>query len=119
MLIKVLLFCLLVYQIPVNQHWLMLQKIIYTNRGCTYVLDGDNARQGLCGDLGFTDLDRTGNIRRVGELVKLMTDACIITLTAFISPLISGREIARKQVTQGNFQKYIDYVQLKFVRSGI
>lgn len=81
----------------------MLKKIIYTNRGCTYVLDGDNVRQGLCSDLGFTDLDRTGNIRRVGELVKLMTGAVIITLTAFISLFISDREIARKLVPQADF----------------
>jgi adenylylsulfate kinase len=69
----------------------------------TYVLDGDNVRQGLCSDLGFTDSDRTENIRRIGELAKLMTEAGIITLTAFISPFISDRDIARKLVPSGDF----------------
>jgi len=69
----------------------------------TYVLDGDNVRQGLCGDLGFTDSDRTENIRRIGELAKLMTEAGVITLTAFISPFISDRDIARKLVPPGDF----------------
>jgi len=69
----------------------------------TYVLDGDNVRQGLCGDLGFSDSDRVENIRRVGELAKLMTEAGIITLTAFISPFKSDRDAARKLVPQGDF----------------
>jgi len=69
----------------------------------TYVLDGDNVRQGLCSDLGFNDTDRTENIRRIGELAKLMTEAGIITLTAFISPFISDRDIARKLVSPGDF----------------
>ena len=69
----------------------------------TYVLDGDNVRQGLCSDLGFTDSDRTENIRRIGELAKLMTEAGVITLTAFISPFISDRDIARKLVPPGDF----------------
>ena len=55
--------------------------------GCrTYVLDGDNVRHGLCGDLGFSAADRTENIRRIGEVAKLMMDAGVITLAAFISP---------------------------------
>ena len=69
----------------------------------TYVLDGDNVRQGLCGDLGFSDNYRVENIRRVGELAKLMTEAGIITLTAFISPFKSDRNTARKLVPQGDF----------------
>src|SRR3990172_10259957 len=52
----------------------------------TYVLDGDNVRKGLCKDLGFSDADRTENIRRIGELSKLMLDDGVIVLTAFISP---------------------------------
>ena len=52
----------------------------------TYVLDGDNIRQGLCKDLGFSDEDRTENIRRIGEVSKLMLDAGIVVMTAFISP---------------------------------
>ena len=69
----------------------------------TYVLDGDNVRQGLCGDLGFTDSDRVENIRRIGELAKLMTEAGVITLTAFISPFMTDRDIARKLVPPGDF----------------
>ena len=52
----------------------------------TYLLDGDNVRFGLCGDLGFSDTDRKENIRRVGEVAKLMVDAGVIVLTTFISP---------------------------------
>ena len=60
--------------------------------GCrTFVFDGDNVRHGLCGDLGFSVEERTENIRRVGEMVKLFLDAGVISLTAFISPLRSDR----------------------------
>ena len=61
----------------------------------TYVLDGDNVRHGLCGDLGFSVADRTENIRRIGEVAKLMVDAGVIVLTAFISPIRADR--ARQQ----------------------
>jgi len=64
--------------------------------GCrTYVLDGDNVRHGLCGDLGFSVADRHENIRRVGEVTKLFVDAGVIVLTAFISPLRSDRRKVR------------------------
>lgn len=64
--------------------------------GCrTYVLDGDNVRHGLCGDLGFSVEDRHENIRRIGEMSKLFVDAGIITLTAFISPLRADRDRVR------------------------
>ncbi len=67
--------------------------------GCrTYVLDGDNVRHGLCGDLGFSIEHRHENIRRVGELTKLFVDAGIIVLTAFISPLRLDREWVRRLV---------------------
>ena len=73
-------------------------------RGCrTYVLDGDNVRHGLCGDLGFSKEDRVENIRRVGELSKLFLEAGVITLTAFISPFKSDRELVRKLVPHGDF----------------
>ncbi|MBF0265151.1 MAG: adenylyl-sulfate kinase [Gammaproteobacteria bacterium] len=73
-------------------------------KGCrTYVLDGDNVRHGLCGDLGFSDQDRKENIRRIGELAKLMLEAGVITLTAFISPFASERRLARKLVPHGEF----------------
>ncbi len=67
--------------------------------GCrTYVLDGDNVRHGLCGDLSFSVEDRHENIRRVGEIAKLFVDAGVIVLTAFISPLRSDRERARELI---------------------
>ena len=69
----------------------------------TFVLDGDNVRHGLCNDLGFSDKDRVENIRRIGELAKLMTEAGIITLTAFISPFKSDRNTARNLVPHGDF----------------
>jgi adenylylsulfate kinase len=73
-------------------------------RGCrTFVLDGDNVRHGLCGDLGFSIEDRTENIRRVGEVAKLFTEAGILVLTAFISPLRSDREAVRNIVPHGDF----------------
>ena len=72
--------------------------------GCrTYVLDGDNVRHGLCGDLGFSAQDRTENIRRIGEVAKLMIDAGVITLTAFISPFRADRERVRGMVMHGEF----------------
>ena len=69
----------------------------------TFVLDGDNVRHGLCSDLGFSDSDRVENIRRIGELAKLMIEAGVITLTAFISPFKSDRDNARKRVPHGDF----------------
>jgi adenylylsulfate kinase-like enzyme len=67
------------------------------------VLDGDNVRKGLCKDLGFTDADRTENIRRIGEVAKLMLDAGLIVMTAFISPFRKDRQIARDLVPAGEF----------------
>ena len=72
--------------------------------GCrTFVLDGDNVRHGLCGDLGFSESDRIENIRRVGEVAKLFMEAGVIVLTAFISPYRADRERVRDMVEQGNF----------------
>lgn len=72
--------------------------------GCrTFVLDGDNVRHGLCGDLGFTDEDRQENIRRIAEVAKLMLEAGTITLTAFISPFRAERAMARRLVPHGDF----------------
>lgn len=74
------------------------------NRMCrTYVLDGDNVRHGLCGDLGFSDEDRVENIRRVGETAKLMLEAGVIVLTAFISPFRADRKRVRSLVPHGEF----------------
>lgn len=64
--------------------------------GCrTYVFDGDNVRHGLCADLGFSELDRSENIRRIAEMCNLFIDAGVIALTAFISPLHKDRELVR------------------------
>ncbi len=72
--------------------------------GCkTFVLDGDNVRHGLCGDLGFSTQDRQENIRRIGEMAKLFMDAGVIVLTAFISPYRAERERVRAMVAQGDF----------------
>jgi adenylylsulfate kinase len=73
-------------------------------RGCrTFVLDGDNVRHGLCGDLGFSPQDRVENIRRVGEIAKLFMEAGVIVLTAFISPFRADRERVRGMVEHGDF----------------
>ena len=69
----------------------------------TYLLDGDNVRHGLCGDLGFGDAARQENIRRVGEVAKLMVDAGLIVLTAFTSPFRAERELVRNLVGEGEF----------------
>jgi adenylyl-sulfate kinase len=69
----------------------------------TYLLDGDNVRHGLCKDLGFSDEDRIENIRRVGETAKLMVDAGLLVLTAFISPFRAERDMVRELVGDGEF----------------
>jgi bifunctional enzyme CysN/CysC len=69
----------------------------------TYILDGDNIRQGLNKDLGFTDADRVENIRRIAEVAKLMMDAGMIVMTAFISPFKREREMARDLIGTDNF----------------
>jgi bifunctional enzyme CysN/CysC len=69
----------------------------------SFLLDGDNVRHGLNRDLGFTDADRIENIRRVGEVAKLMTDAGLIVLTAFISPFRAERELVRSLMPEGEF----------------
>ncbi len=76
---------------------------LYKRQGRTFVLDGDNVRHGLCGDLGFSLEDRKENIRRVGEVAKLFTEAGVIVLTAFISPLREDRERVRNILPHGDF----------------
>lgn len=72
--------------------------------GCrTFVLDGDNVRHGLCGDLGFSDQNRVENIRRVGEVAKLFMESGMIVLTAFISPFRDDRERVRGMVAHNDF----------------
>jgi bifunctional enzyme CysN/CysC len=69
----------------------------------TFLLDGDNVRHGLNRDLGFTEADRIENIRRVGEVAKLMTDAGLIVVTAFISPFRAERDMVRQMMRPGEF----------------
>lgn len=69
----------------------------------TYILDGDNVRQGLNKDLGFTDADRVENTRRIAEVAKLMMDAGLIVITAFISPFRRDRDMARLLIGSENF----------------
>ena len=75
----------------------------------TYLLDGDNVRHGLSRDLGFTDVDRVENIRRIGEVSKLMVDAGLMVQTAFISPFKADRRMVRNLMTEGEFiEIYVD-----------
>lgn len=69
----------------------------------TYLLDGDNVRHGLCRDLGFSEQDRRENIRRIGELAKLMADAGLIVLSAFISPHREERQLVRDLLPENEF----------------
>ncbi|ABQ69688.1 sulfate adenylyltransferase subunit CysN [Rhizorhabdus wittichii] len=81
---------------------LVEKKLARMNRH-TFLLDGDNVRHGLNKDLGFTDADRVENIRRVGEVAKLMTDAGLIVITAFISPFRAERDMVRSMMAPGEF----------------
>jgi len=81
---------------------LVERKLARMNRH-TFLLDGDNVRHALNKDLGFTDADRIENIRRVGEVARLMTDAGLIVITAFISPFRSEREMVRQMMRPGEF----------------
>ncbi|MEW8206955.1 MAG: adenylyl-sulfate kinase, partial [Candidatus Thiodiazotropha taylori] len=80
-----------------------LEQILTGQGYHTYLLDGDNVRHGLCNDLGFSDNDRQENIRRVGEVAKLMADAGLITLAAFISPFRDDRRLVREILPEGQF----------------
>ncbi|MBY6186834.1 adenylyl-sulfate kinase [Marinobacter hydrocarbonoclasticus] len=74
------------------------------SKGChTYLLDGDNVRHGLNGDLGFSDKDRVENIRRIGEVAKLFVDAGVVVSTAFISPFTADRKMVREMCGEGEF----------------
>ncbi|GLR66643.1 adenylyl-sulfate kinase [Acidocella aquatica] len=81
---------------------LVEKKLVRMNRH-TFLLDGDNVRHGLNKDLGFTEADRIENIRRVGEVAKLMTDAGLIVITAFISPFRAERQMVREMMAGGEF----------------
>ncbi|WP_066801156.1 sulfate adenylyltransferase subunit CysN [Sphingomonas soli] len=81
----------------------LVEKKLHAMGKHSFLLDGDNIRHGLNKDLGFTDQDRVENIRRVGEVARLMTDAGLIVLTAFISPFRAERELARSMMPEGEF----------------
>jgi len=81
----------------------LVDRKLHALRHHTYLLDGDNVRHGLNKDLGFTDVDRVENIRRIAEVAKLMVDAGLIVLTAFISPFRSERRMARGLLPEGEF----------------
>ncbi|HVV48689.1 MAG TPA: adenylyl-sulfate kinase, partial [Polyangia bacterium] len=81
----------------------LVDKKLHSMKRHTYLLDGDNVRHGLNKDLGFTDVDRVENIRRIGEVSKLMVDAGLIVSTAFISPFRAERSMARALLAEGEF----------------
>lgn len=86
-----------------------VEKRLHLMNRHTFLLDGDNVRHGLNKDLGFTEADRVENIRRVGEVAKLMTDAGLIVLTAFISPFRAERRMVREMLPDAEFvEVYVD-----------
>ena len=81
----------------------LVEKKLHRMNRHTFLLDGDNVRHGLNKDLGFTDADRVENIRRIGEVARLMTDAGLIVITAFISPFRAERQLVRSMMAEGEF----------------
>ena len=81
----------------------LVEKKLAARGTHTFLLDGDNVRHGLNRDLGFTETDRIENIRRVGEVARLMSDAGLIVLTAFISPFRAERDMVRAMMAEGEF----------------
>jgi bifunctional enzyme CysN/CysC len=81
----------------------LVEKKLAARGRHTFLLDGDNIRHGLNRDLGFTEADRIENIRRVGEVARLMVDAGLIVLTAFISPFRAERHMVRRMLPEGEF----------------
>ncbi|MBW3113785.1 MULTISPECIES: adenylyl-sulfate kinase [Bacillaceae] len=90
-----------------------LEKSLYEMGIRTYRLDGDNIRHGLNSDLDFSDKDRKENIRRIGEVSKLMIDAGLITLTAFISPFKKDRHYVRSLMDDGEFIEVYVYASIE------
>ena len=80
-----------------------LEKRLFERGAHTYILDGDNIRHGLNKNLGFSPADRTENIRRIGEVAKLFTDAGVVAVTAFISPYRADRDQVRALMADGDF----------------
>jgi len=85
-----------------------LEQLLYQKRIHTYILDGDNIRHGLNKDLGFDDSSRKENIRRIGEVTKLMVDAGLVVITAFISPFREDRNMVRKLLNERFIEIYVD-----------
>ena len=81
----------------------LLERELFKLGKHTYLLDGDNIRMGLNQGLGFSDIDRVENIRRIGEVSKLFVDSGLIVLTAFISPFIQDREMVKSLVSEDEF----------------
>ncbi len=90
-----------------------LEKKLYERGIRTYVLDGDNIRHGLNKDLGFTDADRVENIRRIGEVAKLMVDAGLVVITAFISPFAAERAMIKEMFSEEEFKEVFIDVPIK------
>ena len=87
----------------------LVEKKLFRMNRHTFLLDGDNIRHGLNKDLGFTEVDRVENIRRVGQVARLMTDAGLIVITAFISPFRAERRLVREMMIPGEFiEIYVD-----------
>jgi len=80
-----------------------VERQLFTQSCRTFVLDGDNVRHGLCADLGFSVAERAENVRRIGELARLLVEASIITLAAFISPFAADRARLRSIFPHGDF----------------
>ncbi len=86
-----------------------LEHLLHQKLINTFVLDGDNVRHGLSKDLGFSEADRKENLRRVGEVAKLLVEAGILTIAAFISPFKADRDTIRKLFSEGEFiEIYLD-----------
>ncbi|MBK8105765.1 MAG: sulfate adenylyltransferase subunit CysN [Betaproteobacteria bacterium] len=95
----------------------LVTKKLYAMGRHTYLLDGDNVRHGLNRDLGFTDVDRVENIRRVAEVARLMADAGLIVITSFISPFSAERQLARNLLEPGEFVEVFVDVPLEVAES--
>ena len=95
----------------------LVTKKLYAMGRHTYLLDGDNVRHGLNRDLGFTDVDRVENIRRVAEVARLMADAGLIVITSFISPFSAERQLARNLLEPGEFIEVFVDVPLEVAES--
>ncbi|MDQ6998227.1 MAG: adenylyl-sulfate kinase [Mariprofundus sp.] len=80
-----------------------VEEQLHTSGVRTFVFDGDNVRHGLCSDLGFSDVDRVENIRRIGEMSKLIIETGVVAMTAFISPFRADRDKVRALVNEGDF----------------